>query len=30
MALTIFCDAWGFSGNGLFLDKDRQFISTRA
>ena len=26
MALTIFCDESGFSGNNLFLDKDRHFV----
>lgn len=26
MAITIFCDESGFSGNNLFLDKDRHFV----
>src|SRR5438067_8682640 len=26
MALTIFCDESGFSGNNLFLDQDRHFV----
>jgi hypothetical protein len=26
LALTIFCDESGFSGNNLFLDKDRHFV----
>ena len=26
MARTIFCDESGFSGNNLFLDKDRYFV----